>query len=191
MQTVGLFFGSFNPVHVGHMIIAQTMIDSGKIDELWFVISPQNPHKTNKNLLHEFDRLDMIEAVLFDQPKMKTCDVEFNLSKPSYTATTLAVLSEKHPNIQFKLIIGQDNLASFHKWKNYQEIIKHHSLLVYPRPSSNQHKPELDNHIEMIKAPLLDISATFIRSKIKKGNSIKYLVPSEVDFLIMSKKFYQ
>lgn len=191
MKIVGLFFGSFNPIHIGHMIIAQTMLDSKKIDELWFVISPQNPHKTNKNLLHEFDRLDMVEAALHDQPNIKTCDVEFNLSKPSYTVKTLAVLSEKHPDIEFKLIIGQDNLASFHKWKNYQEIINHHKLLVYPRPNSKNHKPEFNNHLEMIEAPLLDISATFIRSKIKRGNSIKYLVPSEVEFFISSKKFYQ
>lgn len=191
MRAIGLFFGSFNPIHVGHMIIAQTMVDSGKIDELWFVISPQNPHKTNKNLLHEFDRLDMVEAALHDQPKMKTCDIEFGLSKPSYTVKTLAILSEKFPDTEFKLIIGQDNLTNFHKWKNYQEIIKHHNLLVYPRPNSKQHKPELNDHIEMVEAPLLDISATFIRSKIQRGYSIKYLVPSEVEFFITSKKFYQ
>lgn len=188
---IGLFFGSFNPIHIGHMIIAQTMIDSGEIDELWFVISPQNPHKTNKNLLHEFDRLDMVAAAIHDQPKMKTCDIEFSLSKPSFTVTTLAILSEKHSELDFKLIIGQDNLASFHKWKNYQEIIKHHELLVYPRPDSPPHKLELNTFAKMVEAPLIDISATFIRSKIKRGNSIKYLVPSEVEFFITSKKFYQ
>ncbi|MGL1885636.1 MAG: nicotinate (nicotinamide) nucleotide adenylyltransferase [Reichenbachiella sp.] len=188
---VGLFFGSFNPIHVGHMIIAQTMIESGELDELWFIISPQNPMKKNKNLLHEFDRLDMVEASIVDNPKMKAIDIEFGMSKPSYTVKTLAVISEKYPDHQFKLIIGEDNLSNFHKWKNHEEILKHHKLLVYPRPNSKEHKLVVNTNIEMVDAPMIDISATFIRSKIKKGHSIKYLVPPEVGFYIESKKLYQ
>lgn len=187
---VGLFFGSFNPIHVGHMIIAQTMLDSGLINELWFVVSPQNPFKKNNNLLHEFDRLDMVEAAIADNPKFKTSDIEFNLPKPNYTAHTLAVLSERYPNKEFALIIGGDNLSSFHKWKNHQTILDHHELLVYPRPKSNEPRIQLSDRIHFIEAPLLNISATFIRSKIKNGYSIKYLVPIEVEQFIERKKFY-
>lgn len=188
---VGLFFGSFNPIHTGHMIIAQTMLDSPHIDELWFVVSPQNPFKKNKNLLHEFDRLDMVDAAIANNPKFRTCDIEFNLPKPNYTAHTLAVLSEKHPDNAFSLIIGGDNLASFHKWKNYEVILNHHELLVYPRPQSKTPQIEITDQIHFVEAPLLDISATFVRSKIKDGYSIKYLVPLEVEEFIERKKFYQ
>jgi len=188
---VGLFFGSFNPIHTGHMIVAQTMLDSGHIDELWFVISPQNPFKKNNNLLHEFDRLDMVSAAIASHSGFRTSDIEFNLPKPNYTAHTLAVLSEKHADKTFSLIIGSDNLASFHKWKNYQTILAHHELLVYPRPNTKKPQIELTDSIHFVEAPLLDISATFIRSKIKNGHSIKYLVPIEVEEFIARKKFYQ
>ncbi|UXP34153.1 nicotinate (nicotinamide) nucleotide adenylyltransferase [Reichenbachiella agarivorans] len=187
---VGLFFGSFNPIHIGHMIIAQAVVDSGQVDELWFVVSPQNPFKQNKNLLHEFDRYDMVQAAIQDQPKMKVSDIEFSLPKPSFTVKTLAVLSEKHLDKEFKLIIGEDNLSNFHKWKNYEQILKHHQLIVYPRPNSTPPKIDLSEQIEMINAPMLHISATFIREAIEKGHSIKYLVPSEVDYFIKSKNLY-
>ncbi|MEO9854056.1 MAG: nicotinate (nicotinamide) nucleotide adenylyltransferase [Reichenbachiella sp.] len=187
---VGLFFGSFNPIHIGHMIIAQTMLDSGFIDELWFVVSPQNPFKKNNNLLHEFDRLDMVSAAIADNPKFRASDIEFNLPKPNYTAHTLAVLSEKHKDKEFALIIGGDNLSSFHKWRNFQTILDHHELLVYPRPNSSDPQIELSDRIHFIEAPLLNISATFIRSKIKNGYSIKYLVPTEVEEFIERKKFF-
>lgn len=188
---VGLFFGSFNPIHIGHMIIAQTMLDSGLIDELWFVVSPQNPFKKNKNLLHEFDRLDMAEAAITENSKFRTSDIEFNLPKPNYTAHTLAVLSEKYPDKEFSLIIGGDNLASFHKWKNYETILNHHELLIYPRPDSDKPLIEITDRMHFVDSPLLHISATFIRSKIKNGHSIKYLVPIEVEEFIARKKFYQ
>ncbi|MCV9387697.1 nicotinate (nicotinamide) nucleotide adenylyltransferase [Reichenbachiella ulvae] len=190
-KKVGLFFGSFNPIHIGHMIIAQAVVDSGRVDELWFVVSPQNPFKKNNSLLHEFDRLDLVNAAIQDQPQMKASDIEFNLPKPSYTATTLAVLAEKHPQNEFKLIIGEDNLTHFHKWKNYEEILEHHRLIVYPRPNVQKPKINFEDHAEMIEAPMLHISATFIRDSIKNDNSIKYLVPTEVEFLIKSRKFYQ
>ncbi|SHK32416.1 nicotinate-nucleotide adenylyltransferase [Reichenbachiella agariperforans] len=190
MRSVGLFFGSFNPIHIGHMIIAQAVIDAGSVDELWFIVSPQNPFKKNSNLLHEFDRLEMVEAAIQDQPQMKTSDVEFNLPKPSYTVQTLAVLSEKHPDKSFKLIIGEDNLTHFHKWKNHEEILKHHQLIVYPRPNARAPKIDIEDKADFIKAPMLHISATYIREAIEKGHSIKYLVPPEVDYLIKSKKLY-
>ena len=173
------------------MIIAQTMLESEHIDELWFVVSPQNPFKKNKNLLHEFDRLDMVDVAISENPKFRTSDIEFNLPKPNYTAHTLAVLSEKHPEKQFLLIIGGDNLASFHKWKNHKAILDHHELLIYPRPDSKQPEIEITDRMHFVDSPLLHISATFIRSKIKNGHSIKYLVPTEVEEYIVRKKFYQ
>jgi nicotinate-nucleotide adenylyltransferase len=172
------------------MIIAQTMLESGSIDELWFVVSPQNPFKKNKSLLHEFDRLDMVEAAITYHPKFRTCDVEFHMPKPSYTIDTLTVLKEKHALHEFKLIIGEDNLSQFHKWKNYQEILNQHGLLVYPRPNAEKPVFELTDSVKFIDAPMLDISATFIRDRIKNGHTIKYLVPEEVQHLINQKKYF-
>ena len=189
-MTVGLFFGSFNPIHIGHMIIAQTMLQSTDIDELWFVVSPQNPFKKNKSLLHEFDRLDMVEAATNENPKFKVSDIEFNMPKPSYTIDTLTLLSEKHPDINFKLIIGGDNLTSFAKWKNHQQILENYGLLVYPRPNSGDSPIKEHVNVEMVEAPLLDISATFIRNSIKTNRSIKYLVPEAVENFISGKGFY-
>lgn len=189
-MNVGLFFGSFNPIHIGHMIIAQTMLESGHIDELWFVISPQNPFKKNKNLLHEFDRMDLVEAAISHESKFRACDVEFHLTKPSYTINTLAVLHEKHPNTHFKLIIGQDNLAQFHRWKNYQEILNQYGLLIYPRPNAKDAQFKLPDTVQFVEAPLLHISATFIRERIRNGHTIKYLVPQEVEDLIRRKEYF-
>ncbi|WP_109831683.1 nicotinate (nicotinamide) nucleotide adenylyltransferase [Reichenbachiella versicolor] len=187
---VGLFFGSFNPIHVGHMIIAQTMLESGNIDELWFVVSPQNPFKKNTNLLHEFERFDMVQAATFDNPRFKVSDVEFHISKPSYTIDTLTVLSDKFRSYDFKLIIGGDNLTHFHKWKNYKEILKQYELLVYPRPSAKTPSFECPDTVKFIDAPQMQISATFIRDRIRSGYSIRYLVPKEVEELILSRKLF-
>ncbi len=187
---VGLFFGSFNPIHIGHMIIAQTMLENAGIDELWFVVSPQNPFKKNKKLLHEFDRLDMVEAAVNENAKFKVSDIEFNMPKPSYTIDTLVLLTEKHPKKEFSLIIGEDNLASFTKWKNHQQILENYGLLVYPRPNAKPSPVKPHPKVQMVEAPLLDISATFIRNAIKEGRSIKYLVPEPVEGVIVGKGFY-
>ena len=187
---VGLFFGSFNPIHVGHMIIAQVMIESGEIDELWFIVSPQNPFKKNKTLLHEFDRYDLVDAATSYHSKFRVKDTEFHIPRPSYTIDTLTVLSEKHPEHDFKLIIGEDNLASFHKWKNYQKILEYYSLLVYPRPNARKPHFEVGDKVSFVESPLLHISATFIRDRIKNGNTIKYLVPDEVEEMIRNRKYF-
>lgn len=189
-KSVGLFFGSFNPIHVGHLIIANTMLEEAIIDEVWFVVSPQNPFKKQNSLAHEFDRFDLVEAAIADNFHMKASDIEFQMPKPSYTSDTLAYLTDKFPNIQFKLIIGQDNLKSFPKWKNHDVILEQYGLLVYPRPNS---KPsELENHpnVKFVEAPQLDISATFIRKSIKNNRSVKYLVPEVVLGRIKAKKLY-
>ena len=188
---MGLFFGSFNPIHVGHMIIANLVKEITFVKEVWFVVSPQNPLKKNKNLLHEFDRLDMVLSAISDDYGFRVSDVEFSMPRPNYTIDTLAYLSEKNSNKEFKLIIGEDNLYSFKKWKNHKEILNQYGLIVYPRP--NTKKSELVNYenVELIEAPKMDISATFIRKLIKENKSIKYLVPDIVATKIKYKGFFQ
>jgi nicotinate-nucleotide adenylyltransferase len=136
---IGLYFGSFNPIHVGHLIVANIMANSPDLDQVWFVVSPQNPFKKSKTLLHEFDRFDMVEKAIADNPKLKVSDIEFAMPKPSYTIDTLARFTEKYPNHTFKLIIGEDNLAAFPNWKNFDKILEFYGLLVYPRPNSVIH----------------------------------------------------
>lgn len=189
-MTVGLFFGSFNPIHVGHLIIANVMAESPDISQVWFVVSPQNPFKKRKSLLHEFDRLDLVNAAIQDNFSMQACDIEFNMPKPSYTIDTLTYLSQKHPDYTFKLIIGEDNLKSFPKWKNADQILRDYGLYVYPRPNSQPSELLDHENVKVIEAPMMDISATFIRDSIKNNRSIKYLVPSAVEEMILSKKFY-
>lgn len=188
---IGLFFGSFNPIHTGHMIIANLVKETTEVSEVWFVVSPQNPFKKNKSLLHEFDRLDMVKAAIADDYQFRAIDVEFNMPKPSYTIDTLALLQEKHSDKKFHLIIGEDNLASFPKWKNSDQLLKHFNLTVYPRKASK--KSDLLNHenVKLIEAPEVDISATLIRKLIRDNRSIKYLVPDAVADLIDLKGYYR
>jgi len=201
---IGLFFGSFNPIHIGHLAIANIMAENTDLDKVWFVVTPQNPLKPSKGLLHEFDRFDMVKAAVADNYKFDVSDVEFHLPKPSYTIYTLAHLREKNPGKEFCLILGEDNLENFVKWKNYWEILNQFSLYVYPRPiaSSGQARPAASSpvtnsdlrrhaHVKMIEAPLLDISATYIRDCIKRNKSIRYLVPEVVEQMIRAKGFYQ
>jgi nicotinate-nucleotide adenylyltransferase len=187
---IGLFFGSFNPIHTGHLILASTIAENTDLKEIWFVISPQNPFKTQKSLLHEQDRYDMVQLAIGDDYRFKVSDIEFFLPKPSFTIDTLTHLHEKYPQHEFKLIIGGDNLTSFSKWKNHEVILDHYGLVVYPRGEYENETLLHHPNISLIEAPLLEISATFIRGQIKKGNSIKYLVPQEVETLIRSKQFY-
>lgn len=190
MQKIGLFFGSFNPIHIGHLIIANVMAENTDLDKVWLVVSPQNPLKPSKGLLHEFDRYDMAKAAVADHYKIEVSDVEFHLPKPSFTIHTLAYLSEKHPGKEFKVIIGQDNLESFKKWKNYEQILEQYELYVYPRPDVTNTELIRHPHVKMIDAPLLDISATYIRQCIKANKSIRYLVPESVENMIRTKNFY-
>ena len=187
---IGLFFGSFNPIHVGHLIIANTMAENSALDEVWFVVSPQNPFKKKSSLLHEFDRLDMVEKAIADNYKLKASDIEFHLPKPSFTIDTLTYIQEKHPQHQFALIMGSDNLTHFHKWKNYEQILTFYQIYYYPRPNTQPSDFEQHPAVHAVEAPLLDISATFIRNLIKEGKSIKYLVHEDVEAYILQKKFY-
>ena len=199
-QKIGLFFGSFNPIHVGHLIIANVMAENADLDKVWFVVSPQNPLKPSNTLLHEFDRYDMVKVAIGDHYKLEVSDVEFNLPTPSYTIHTLTHLAEKHPGKEFKVIIGEDNLENFTKWKNHEQILDQYGLYVYPRLNSSfgQARPDVTNsaikrhaNVKMIEAPLLDISATYIRNCIKNNKSIRYLVPEPVEQMIRSKNFFR
>lgn len=187
---VGLFFGSFNPVHIGHLIIANIMAETTDLDKVWMVVSPQNPLKPSKGLLHEFDRYDMVRAAVYDHYKIEASDIEFHLPKPSYTIHTLVHLSERHPDKHFRVIVGEDNLVNFPKWKNYERILEDYGLYVYPRPDA-QPSPLIEHpNVRLVEAPLLDISATFIRNCIKKRQSIRYMVPDIVDEMIRAKGFF-
>jgi len=190
-QKIGLFFGSFNPIHIGHLIIANIMAENTDLNKVWFVVSPQNPLKPSKGLLHEFDRYDMVKAAIADHYKLEVSDVEFNLPKPSYTIHTLAYLTEKFPGKEFKVIIGEDNLENFAKWKNHEQILEQFGLYVYPRPHVTNSDLKRHPNVKIIEAPLLDISATYIRSCIKDNKSIRYLVPEPVEQMIRLKHFYK
>ena len=188
---VGLFFGSFNPIHIGHLAIANYILEYSNLDEIWLVISPQNPLKKKKTLLNEYDRLKMVELALYDDFKIKACDTEFNLPKPSYTIDTLTYLSEQNPKHNFVLIAGTDNFQSFHKWKNYEQILDQYMIYVYPRPGYDLGKFDKHNNIKLINAPLMEISSSFIRDSIKNNKDIRYFIPSEVYKYIEKMNFYK
>lgn len=187
---IGLFFGSFNPIHIGHLIIANIMAETTDLKKVWLVVSPQNPFKPSKGLLHEFDRYDMVRAAVYDHYKIEASDIEFNLPKPSYTIHTLVHLTEKHPEKEFKVILGEDNLTNFVKWKNHERILEDYGLYVYPRPHAQPSELKQHPNVKMVEAPMLDISATFIRKCIRKHQSVRYMVPDAVEEMIRTKGFY-
>lgn len=188
---IGLFFGSFNPIHTGHLIIANHMVDYTAIEEVWFVVSPQNPFKTSEDLLHEDLRLNMVQAAIADNDKFKASNVEFNLERPSYTDYTLSHLRRIYPQHEFILIIGGDNLTQFTKWKNYNNILQNHAVYVYARNSIVE-TPQLMQHanITLLEVPLLNISSTYIRETVKNRKSIKYLVTKDVEKIIIENGYY-
>jgi len=192
MQKIGLFFGSFNPIHIGHLIIANTMLENTDLHEVWFVVSPHNPLKKKSTLLHEFDRMYMVERAISDNYRMRGIDIEFHMPRPSYTIDTLMYMVERWPDKHFVLIIGEDNLPHFHKWKNYEQILANFELYVYPRPGITD-DAQIKNHpnVRMVDAPLLDISATFIRNLIRNEKSAKYLLPPGVEDYIRTRGFYR
>ena len=181
---IAIFSGSFNPIHNGHLAIAHEVLTQGAADELWFLVSPQNPLKKNIRLFPETDRLEMVKLAIENETGMKASDFEFHLPRPTYTINTLEKLREKYPEHQFKLLIGGDNLIIFHKWVEHKRIIDEFGLIVYPRPDfDTENLPKYPNTI-LISAPLIDLSATEIREKLVKGESITGMVPEKVaDFL--------
>ena len=187
----GLFFGSFNPIHVGHLIIANYMATQTDLKQVWLVVSPLNPFKTKSSLARDYDRLHLVELAIEDNPALRASDIEFKLPKPSYTIDTLTYLREKYPQHEFALIMGGDNLATLPKWKYYEAILKYYSAYVYQRP---QYEPgELSQHpqVRLFEAPLMQISASYIRRCIKAGHSIQYLVPPPVFEYLNSRHLYR
>lgn len=191
MKKIGLFFGSFNPVHVGHLIIANYMATQTDLTEVWLVVSPQNPHKKKKSLARDHDRLHLVRLAIDDNPNLRASDVEFSLPQPSYTVETLAHLRDKHPDYQFVLIMGGDNLATLHKWKNYEIILRDYEIYVYQRP--DYELGALQNHpsVSLFSAPLMQISASYIRKCIAAGHSIEYLVTPPVFEYLNSSSLYR
>jgi nicotinate-nucleotide adenylyltransferase len=188
---IGLFFGSFNPIHIGHLAIANYIKEFSDLDEIWLVVSPQNPLKKKKTLLNEYERLKMVELALQNEDKIKPSDIEFRLPKPSFTIDTLTYISEKFPKNDFALILGTDNFESFHKWKNYEEILKHYRLYVYPRPGYSLRNYKNHSGIIQIDAPIMEISSSFIRKSIQEGKNIKYFLPERVYQYINEMFFYR
>lgn len=177
---IGLFFGSFNPVHIGHLIIANYMATQTDLERVWLVVSPHNPFKPKKTLARDHDRLHLVRLGIGDNPRLEASNVEFSLPKPSYTVDTLAVLREKYPEREFALIMGGDNLATLHSWKNYEQILAHHDIYVYQRPGIDLGPLTEHERVRICPAPMLDLSATYIRECIRAGKSVRYLVPEAV-----------
>ena len=204
-MNVGLYFGTFNPIHVGHMVIASYMSEHTGLDQVWFVVTPQNPLKNKKSLLQDSHRLALVREAVDESPNLKASDIEFGLSKPNYTANTLAHLIEKYPKHTFSLIMGEDNLRNFHKWRNYEHILKEHQIFVYPRVLTFQEQLEgtkiNNSQIEKLKkeknvvycegAPVMKISASFIRHAIKEGKDVRFLLTEPVHKYVEEMHFYK
>lgn len=195
---VGLYFGTFNPIHVGHLIIANHMADYYDFDQVWFVVSPHNPLKKKKSLLEDYHRLAMVKIAIEGNDKLYASDIEFSLEQPSYTAKTLAFLKEKHPNYSFSLLMGEDNLRSFQKWYNYQEIIDNHQLFVYPRFEEHSGEEQINTavrahqNVQLCESvPMMKISASFIRKAIQEGKDVQYLLTKDVFQYVDEMNFYK
>ena len=177
---IGLFFGSFNPVHIGHMVLANYMFSFTDLQQVWLVVSPHNPLKNKSQLLNQNDRLHLVNLAIDDHTKIRSSAIEFNLPQPSYTINTLTHLREKYPQYSFSLIMGQDNLQSFAKWKNYEEILKRYHIYVYPRPNATPSEFDEHPHVHLTDAPLMEISSTFIRNAIKEKKDVRFFMPEKV-----------
>lgn len=189
---IGLYFGTFNPIHIGHLIIANHMAEYSNLDQVWLVVTPHNPFKKKKTLLDDYHRLHMVQLAIEECPKLRASDIEFKLEQPNYTVTTLAYLQEKHPGHEFSLIMGEDNLQSLHKWKNYEIILENHDIYVYPRISSSAEKPLVtSDRIHFVDAPIVEISSTFIREAIFSGHHVMPLLPYKVWQYLDSNIFYR
>lgn len=189
-MNIGLYFGSFNPIHIGHLIVANHILNETEIEKIWFIVSPQNPFKESKALLNEYDRLHLVRLATQDDNRIKCSDIEFSLSKPSYTSNTLAFLSEKYPEHKFSIVMGSDSYQNLNKWKNYETIVDNYNIYVYLRKDHKIQNGIKKNPI-ILEAPLIEISASQIRENIKNGKSIRYLVPEIVREEIETRKFYK
>ncbi len=189
-MNIGLYFGSFNPIHIGHLIIASHVANHTEMDQVWLVVSPQNPLKPSATLLNEYHRLHLVRLALEDDPQVKASDVEFKLPKPSYTIDTLAYLHEKYPQHQFSIIMGSDSFQNLPKWKNFELLLKKYPFIVYRR-RDHDIKETWGAQVNIVEAPLLEISATTIRQNRKEGKTIRYLVPEKVREEIENAGYYK
>jgi nicotinate-nucleotide adenylyltransferase len=187
----GLFFGSFNPVHIGHLIVAAYMREFSDLDQVWFVISPHNPLKKKSTLLADHHRLMLVKTAIEDDPKFRACDIEFKMPRPSYTIDTLTYLDEKYPGHRFVLIAGTDILATFHKWKNFRVLLEQYQIYIYSRPGYNAGDFAGHPSINFFNAPLMEISSSFIRQAIKNGKDVRYMLPPKVWQYIREMHFYE
>lgn len=193
MKKVGLYFGTFNPFHTGHLVIANHLAEHTDLDEVWLVITPLSPFKKKKNLLDNHHRLEMVYRATATYDKLKPCDVEFKLPEPNYTSKTLAELKDKHPQTDFALIMGEDNLVNFHKWKNYGIILEQHDIFVCPRQTTIEMPKQFQDHpkIHATDTPVMDISSTLIRHMIKSGKNVRPLLQDQVWAYIDEMNFYR
>jgi nicotinate-nucleotide adenylyltransferase len=192
-NNIGLYFGTFNPVHIGHLAIANYLVENSDLYEIWMVITPHNPFKKKKTLLDDYQRLHMVHLATDDYDKIKASNIEFGLPQPNYTVNTLAHLSEKYPDKEFTLIMGADNLKSLHKWKNYEVILEDYSIIVYPRVSTGEVPKEFENHpkIKNIPAPVMEVSSTMIRNGIAEGKDLRYFMHHQVQEYVEEMHFYK
>lgn len=193
MSKIGLFFGTFNPIHIGHLIIANHMVENSDLDEIWMLVTPHNPFKKKSSLLENHHRLELVYLATEGYEKLQPSNIEFKLPQPNYTVHTLAHISDVYKNHEFCLIMGEDNLKSFHKWKNYEVILENHEIYVYPRIADGKTATRFNNHkkIHKIEAPIIEISSTLIRKSIQSGKNIKPLVTKEVWNYIDEMNFYR
>ena len=191
-MTIGLYFGTFNPIHVGHLIIANHIVEHTNLDKIWFVVTPHNPIKNKKTLLDNYQRLEMVHMATSPYDKLGVSNIEFGLPQPNYTINTLEHIKEKHPNHSFALIMGEDNLKSLHKWKNYELLLENYEIYVYPRVTKLSDN-NLSNHssIHFVDAPIVEISSTHIRKNIKDGKNVEPLLPHSVWNYIDEMNFYK
>lgn len=192
-KKVGLYFGTFNPIHTGHLIIANYMVEFSELSEVWMVVTPHNPFKKKSSLLENHHRLEMVYKACEDYPNLKPSDIEFSLPQPNYTVNTLIQLEEKYPNLEFALIMGEDNLKSLHKWKNYEVILERYPIYIYPRISEGLVENEFLNNdkITRVSAPIIELSSTFIRNAIKEGKNIRPMLPEKVWKYLDEMNFYK
>ncbi len=188
---IGLFFGSFNPIHIGHLAIANFTIEYSQLDQIWFVVSPQNPFKNKAQLLSEYHRLELINRAIENDSRFKASSIEFKLPKPSYTIDTITYINEQYPDHNFRIIMGADQLPSFHKWKNSEELFKQSSFIVYPRPGMPHHELLKTGKFELVEAPLMEISSSFIRKSIREGKDLRHFLNPEVWKYIDEMGFYK
>ena len=188
---IGLFFGSYNPIHIGHLVIAEYIANYTDLDKVWLVVSPQNPLKSKKGLSNTYDRLEMVRLAIEDSNQLAVCDIELKLPQPSYTIDTLTYLSERYPEHEWTLIMGADNLASIHKWKNFELLLENYHIIAYPRPGIDAGTYAYHPHVQLVDAPLMELSASFIREAIHHKKSVHYMLPARVWEFIESKGLYR